>query len=89
MSEKYRMLYSGIRSGRTYKAAMNLAEIARKHTSIEITVVSEEVKELKARIELLEAVRDAAEVYLLSGAPDYPAKFERLSAALKAARSGE
>ena len=72
----FKLLYSGIRSGKTNAAAMNLAELTRKYTSITITVVSEEMKDLqqentqlRARVERLEKVRDLAEDYVLVGVP--------------------
>jgi hypothetical protein len=49
----FTILYSGMRSGKTNKQAMLLAELAKSYTSIEIKVVSEEMKELRAENEKL------------------------------------
>lgn len=52
MSDKFILQYSGIRFGKTEQAAIDLAERARKYTSIEIVVTPhEDLKELRTQLQ--------------------------------------
>jgi hypothetical protein len=103
MSDKFILQYSGLHYGKTELAAIVLAEKTRKYTSIEIVVTPhkdlEELRSdndrLKARVDKLEAVREAAEK--LANRHDWHPDLGQCVCsehiifrdAIKAARSGE